>query len=321
MVERPDQAELNASTNRWMWAGLVLMVLFFMAFPVYRVFEPSARADARAEQSAFLADRGGEIYGTSCSDCHGTEGRGALGPAIGSREFLEAVDDRQISQLIALGVPGTPMVSYSIDFGGPMTSAEINAVTAYLRSLEENAPSNPLWRTPLADTALTGEDLYLLACAQCHGADRMGIQGDGPNISPGSFAMEESDEWLAERIRNGKNEMPRWGGVLTDDQIASIVAFLRGETPTTDSTVPATDSGGAAQLELGKQVFEVTAGGRGCADCHGFDAQGTIDGPNILGSSKSAIADALGGGVPEMRDIELTPEELDAVYRYLQTLS
>jgi mono/diheme cytochrome c family protein len=55
--------------------------------------------------------------------------------------------------------------------------------------------------------------------------------------------------------------------------------------------------------------------------CHGFDAQGTGDGPNIVGSSKSAISGAMGGGVLEMDDIKLTPEELDAVYLYLVFLS
>jgi hypothetical protein len=52
-----------------------------------------------------------------------------------------------------------------------------------------------------------------------------------------------------------------------------------------------------------------------------LDAQGSSDGPNIIGSSKSAISGALGGGILDMEDIRLTPDALEAVYRYLVVLS
>jgi hypothetical protein len=39
------------------------------------------------------------------------------------------------------------MSPYSLDFGGPFTQgAQIVALTTYLRSLEEDAPSVPDWR-------------------------------------------------------------------------------------------------------------------------------------------------------------------------------
>jgi len=37
--------------------------------------------------------------------------------------------------------------------------------------------------------------------------------------------------------------------------------------------------------------------------------------------SKWAIAGAFGGGVPDMANIKLTPDQLEAVYRYVVTLS
>lgn len=72
-------------------------------------------------------------------------------------------------------------------------------------------------------------------------------------------------------------------------------------------------------IGLGWEVYQVQAGGDGCASCHGSDGLGTTDGPEIIGASKSAIIEAL-EDEREMRDIELTPEEVEAVYRYLQTL-
>ncbi len=330
MADKPERNGLEASTRRWMWAGLVLMVVWILMFPIYRIYEPAQRADAREAQNGFLADQGMELFDGECSSCHGPSGRGALAPAIGSTEYLEAVTDLQTAQLIALGVPGTEMVAYSIDHGGPMTSQEIKAITVYLRSLEEESESNPNWRSPLVDADFSGEELYGLVCLRCHGVDRQGIEDLGPDLSPTSFALEESDEWLFERISSGKGQMPRFDGVLTSVQIDSIILFLRGGTPgpVTTTTIPGPgpttttgpDEGDAAKLILGEEIFNVTAGGDGCASCHAFDGQGTKDGPNIIGSSKSAISSALGGGVPDMDDIKLTSEQLEAVYLYLRTL-
>jgi mono/diheme cytochrome c family protein len=298
------------------------MGILVLTFPIYRFYEPTRRDEARVEQKAFLAEQGGALFDGQCSACHGPKGRGALAPAIGSKNFLESVDDPQIEQLISLGMPGTEMVSFSSDFGGPMTSTDIRAITAYLRSLEADAESNALWRTPLANTDFTGEDLFTLACSRCHGIDRKGTIGVAPDISATSFAMDESDEWIGSRIRDGYKQMPRFGGVLNDQQIAQIVDYLRGGagvvTSTTTTKLSATDD---EALAIGKNVFEVSAAGVGCASCHGLDAQGTADGPNIIGSSKAAISDAIEGGEIDMHEINLTPEELEAVYRYLVFLT
>jgi len=332
MTDLATNEDLEASTVKWMWAGAIIMGLLIAAFPLYRLYEPARRTDAREMQAAFLADLGGEIFNGQCAGCHGQEGRGGLGPAIGSKDFLEAVDDSQISQLIALGVPGTEMVAYSSDNGGPLTSTQIESVATYLRSLEPDAVANPQWQKPLADANLSGQDLYGLACSRCHGVDRTGIEDLGPDISLTSFAMDESDEWIAGRIRDGRDIMPRFGGVLSDNQIAQLITYLRGgvastTTSTTVSTAGGTttttqpDEGDDEVLALGKEIFTVTGGGSGCAKCHGLDAQGTKDGPNIIGSSKSAINGAMGGGVLDMADVKLTSDELEAVYRYLTTLS
>jgi mono/diheme cytochrome c family protein len=341
MNTKPDHTDLAESTARWQWAGLILAAMFIGMFPIYRVYEPAQRADARVAQQGFLAAQGEEIYFAECSTCHGVEGRGGLGPAIGSRNFLESVDDHQISQLTVLGIPGTEMVAYSIDWGGPMTSEEIEAITAYLRSLEEDSESNPNWQTPLVDHDLAGEQLYALACSRCHGVDRAGVEDLGLDISETSYTLDESDEWIADRINNGRNEMPRFGRVLTDEQVNMLIAFLRGveyvaappttepptTEPTTDTTEPPTetteppDGQSADVLALGQEVWDVTAGGEGCANCHGFDAKGGPGGPDVRGGSKSSIVGSIGGGTPDMEHIVLTDEELDAVYEYLKFLS
>ncbi|RPI21334.1 MAG: hypothetical protein EHM57_06755 [Actinobacteria bacterium] len=152
MPERPPDPELEESTNRWMAWGAGLMAAMVLIFPVYRFYEPSNREEARETQLASLAEQGQSIFGLNCASCHGAEGEGGIGPALNSQQFLTSAEDDQISAIIAVGVPGTQMSAYSLDFGGPLTSEQIRSVTIWLRSLEETAPDRPDWRDPLGLT-------------------------------------------------------------------------------------------------------------------------------------------------------------------------
>ena len=149
MPERPPDPALEESTNRWMLWGLVVMALMVAIFPVYRFYEPANRDEARAEHLESLAEQGASIYALNCASCHGAGGEGGIGPALNSQQFLTSANDEQITVLTAVGVPGSQMAAYSLDFGGPLTSEQIEAITAYLRSLEETAPDVPDWRDPL----------------------------------------------------------------------------------------------------------------------------------------------------------------------------
>jgi len=151
MAERRPDPGLEESTNKWMVAGLIIMALMVLVFPVYRFYEPSARAEAREDHVASLAAQGETIYQLNCVACHGASGEGGIGPALNAKQFLQSATDAQIDVLIAVGVPGSQMNAYSIDFGGPLTSEQIKAVTTFLRSLEPNAPDVPDWRNPGGD--------------------------------------------------------------------------------------------------------------------------------------------------------------------------
>ena len=152
MPERPIDEELEQSTNKWMAWGVGIMLAMALIFPVYRFFEPSNREADRAAQLGFLADQGEGLFESNCASCHGVDGTGGTAPALNSRQFLEAATDEQISALIAVGVPGSQMGAYSLDFGGSLTLEQIEAITTYLRGLEETAPDFPDWRDPLGLT-------------------------------------------------------------------------------------------------------------------------------------------------------------------------
>ncbi len=226
MRDEPVDRALDDSTHRWMVSGLVLLALFFLAFPAYRAFEPAQRAEARERQQASLALQGSDIFEVNCASCHGTDGRGGIAPALATSQFLGAVTDEQIVQLISHGIPGSEMVAYSLDNGGPLTAEQIRAIAVFLRSLEENAADNPSWRYPLAAEGLTGRDIFLLGCARCHGVNLEGTE-EAPALGPGSDAEEESDGRLARRIAEGGDGMPRFSGTLGDEQIELLIEYIR----------------------------------------------------------------------------------------------
>lgn len=146
MPEHVD-LDLEASTRRWMQAGVVLMILFAVAFPLYRVYEPEARATAREQQLADLVAEGQNVYLDGCSSCHGSEGEGVDAPALNSKQFLSNVTQDQIASIAAHGIPGSEMAAWSIDYGGPLTLEQIDAVASYIDSWRPDAPDRPDWRT------------------------------------------------------------------------------------------------------------------------------------------------------------------------------
>ena len=82
MAERRADPELESSTNRWMVAGVVLTVLLFLAFPIFRFYEPANRAEAREVLIESMVAQGEELYAANCASCHGDDGEGVDAPAL-----------------------------------------------------------------------------------------------------------------------------------------------------------------------------------------------------------------------------------------------
>lgn len=107
---------------------------FFAAAGIVLVLAACGGADAteadldRLELAFTSADvtLGSEVFGDSCSVCHGSDGSGGVGAALGG------VDER-LSVRSHLSVVWTGRVSMP-PFGGILTDAEIAAVVAYQRS-------------------------------------------------------------------------------------------------------------------------------------------------------------------------------------------
>lgn len=89
------------------------------------------------DMSPAVIASGERLFNITCTSCHGVEGYGSpMAPALNNSLFLTTTSDTQIHQIIAMGVSGTIMPAWSSRLG----DAEINALIAYMRSWEADAP-------------------------------------------------------------------------------------------------------------------------------------------------------------------------------------
>ena len=151
MPKRPEPREfepewLQRSLDRYLTFGLAFMFILVIAFPLYRLREPSLRADAKAQQQQEYLVSGSKLFATNCQGCHGKQATGGSAPTLNSKQFLGTTTDQQIMLLVSGGVSGTDMAAWAQDFGGSLTNEQIRQITTYLRSLEPNAPDVPDWR-------------------------------------------------------------------------------------------------------------------------------------------------------------------------------
>ncbi len=76
-----------------------------------------------------------------------------------------------------------------------------------------------------SDTNL-GRGIYQRHCAMCHGNNGAAMMAGAPDFNRGQGLMR-SDRMLLERIRTGKNACPAYRGILNDQEILDVIAYIR----------------------------------------------------------------------------------------------
>jgi putative heme-binding domain-containing protein len=132
---------------------------------------PSAPSSSSASKSG--ADRGAELFKTTCKVCHGEAGIGGVGPALRGSKFTRGYVHKTMSE----GRPGTMMPTFAKTF----SATQINDVASYVASLQTPAsgePSGGLRGDPAA-----GETVFFArgarSCYVCHT-----YAGRGGNVGP-----------------------------------------------------------------------------------------------------------------------------------------
>jgi len=88
---------------------------------------------------------GAEIYSRECAQCHGEQGEGITGTALGNQAMLALTPDAFLRHAIANGRQGTEMAA----FAEKLSSADMNNVTAFLRSRATGWDlEKPVYRAP-----------------------------------------------------------------------------------------------------------------------------------------------------------------------------
>jgi mono/diheme cytochrome c family protein len=72
----------------------------------------------------------------------------------------------------------------------------------------------------------TGRQVFVARCASCHGPTGGGLVG--PKLADGAMVAKYPDP-AAQRavIANGRNAMPKWSGLLSDEEIDAVLRYTR----------------------------------------------------------------------------------------------
>lgn len=71
-----------------------------------------------------------------------------------------------------------------------------------------------------------GQQIYQRHCASCHGVNGSPTMGGAPDFKRGQGLMQ-SDQALHRRIQNGKRACPAYRGILDDQEILDVIAYIR----------------------------------------------------------------------------------------------
>jgi mono/diheme cytochrome c family protein len=105
----------------------VVQVLALLAAVVFVVALFANEPESSTPDASGAVD-GAAIYAASCASCHGTDGQGNVGPALGGGAVVEAYPDP--ADQVAVVTDGRNAMP---DFGQNLSPEEIEAVVAYTR--------------------------------------------------------------------------------------------------------------------------------------------------------------------------------------------
>ncbi len=177
---------------------------------------------------------GAALYQQRCAVCHGEqgEGKGKVGTALRSPEFLTTVSDEYLATATALGRPGTTMTAWAEN---GLTDAQIQSLVQHMRQWQ-TTPNVPLDNKTAQGDKARGEALYTETCATCHGPNGQAARDpnlQGTSIGNPVFLSQASDAFLTYAIAHGRSGTvmipyaKEKGGPLDARQIEDIVTYMR----------------------------------------------------------------------------------------------
>jgi ubiquinol-cytochrome c reductase cytochrome c subunit len=163
---------------------------------------------------------GQALFASFCASCHGPQAGGtARGPNLvgvgpGTIDFWVTTGRMPAENPNAIQAPQKPP---------KLNNRQALQIAAFVNSLDPARPAIPDVHLHGANVAV-GADLFSLNCAACHT-----ITGAGDELAFGTFApslKNASPTQVAEAIRTGPGNMPRFGGNLSNAEVRDIDAYV-----------------------------------------------------------------------------------------------
>jgi ubiquinol-cytochrome c reductase cytochrome c subunit len=169
---------------------------------------------------AALSSVGQPLFVDNCSSCHGLNAEGTnRGPNLVGLGAA-TVDFWVSTGRMPLAYPGAQAVRKPVLF----SRTQQLAIVSYVTSLAAGGPGIPAVNTQSANES-NGNDVFGLNCAGCHV-----ITGVGDALANSAFApslYQASPTQIAEAIRTGPGNMPRFGpGTLSDQDVNDVVRYV-----------------------------------------------------------------------------------------------
>jgi cbb3-type cytochrome c oxidase subunit III len=183
----------------------------------------------------------------ACAQCHGFQGRGGVDPAVPALTNVgQSLTVDQLTHIInhGLGASADPKQPYMPVWGEVISKTQVSDLVAYIRAgLPAVAYTQPVSVPQGQGAAVAGGALYVrYGCINCHGPNGLGgvpnpLSPDKtiPPLSGQGFRHDfPTDKSIADVIRSGSVigqapivSMPHWGGILSDQQISQLIAYLK----------------------------------------------------------------------------------------------
>jgi cbb3-type cytochrome c oxidase subunit III len=208
---------------------------------------PGTTAVVTANVSPQVAAGAHTFVQFACAQCHGQQGAGGVDPAVPALKTVgQSLTVAQLTHIInhGLGASADPKQPYMPVWGEVISKTQVANLVSYIRAgLPAVSDTQPVSVPSGQGAAVAGAALYVrYGCINCHGPNGLGgvpnpLSPDKtiPVLSGQGFRQEfNTDAKIAAVIRSGSVigqapivSMPHWGGILSDQQIAELIAYLK----------------------------------------------------------------------------------------------
>jgi mono/diheme cytochrome c family protein len=109
-----------------------------------------------------LSIKGDQIYAEVCSQCHGEQGEGLIGPSLQDDEFQARFTDQSLFDSINMGHKATAMIAW----GEILSAEQVNQLVDFIRQLAVSEETGTLGPPSFAGDVMP---IFQTECALCHG--------------------------------------------------------------------------------------------------------------------------------------------------------